>query len=156
MRSLTKLQLNNNYIEKIENLDMLVNLKELDLSFNRVAKIENLDTLVNLEKLCLYDNIIEKLENMDTLKNLTILSIGKNQISDRENILYLRNFDKLTSLNMALNPCAEAQDFRIYVAIFLPKVVYYEYKRLSESERDTGNLNLRGRRYNIVCFLGYK
>nr|CAI5846272.1 unnamed protein product [Callosobruchus analis] len=139
MQSLTKLQLNNNYIEKIENLDMLINLKELDLSFNRIAKIENLDALVNLEKLCLYDNIIEKIENMDTLKNLTILSIGKNQISDSENVLYLRKFDKLTSLNMALNPCAEAPNFRIYIATFLPKVVYYEYKRLSESEREEGN-----------------
>ncbi|VEN50480.1 unnamed protein product, partial [Callosobruchus maculatus] len=138
MKSLTKLQLNNNYIEKIENLEMLVNLKELDLSFNRVAKIENMDTLVNLEKLCLYDNIIEKIENMDTLKNLTILTIGKNQINDRENIYYLRKFDKLTSLNMALNPCAEKPDFRIYVATFVPKLVYYEYKRLSESEREEG------------------
>nr|CAI5846270.1 unnamed protein product [Callosobruchus analis] len=150
MQSLTKLQLNNNYIEKIENLDMLINLKELDLSFNRIAKIENLDALVNLEKLCLYDNIIEKIENMDTLKNLTILSIGKNQISDSENVLYLRKFDKLTSLNMALNPCAEAPNFRIYIATFLPKVVYYEYKRLSESEREEGAAKFETELLNLL------
>ncbi|CAH2005048.1 unnamed protein product [Acanthoscelides obtectus] len=138
MKGLTKLQLNNNYIEKIENIHMLVNLKELDLSFNRVSKIENLETLVNLEKLCLYDNLIEVIENMDTLKNLTILTIGKNLIRERENVLYLRKFKKLTSLNMAQNPCAEAADFRIYIAVFLPKVVYYEYKRLFETEREEG------------------
>lgn len=43
MTGLTKLQLGNNIIEKIEHLDDLVNLKELDLSFNRIKVIENLE-----------------------------------------------------------------------------------------------------------------
>lgn len=43
LTSLTKLQLGNNIIEKIENLDSLVNLRELDLSFNHIKVIENLD-----------------------------------------------------------------------------------------------------------------
>lgn len=41
--ALTKLQLGNNIIRKIENLDSLVNLKQLDLSFNNIKVIENLD-----------------------------------------------------------------------------------------------------------------
>lgn len=43
MTSLTKLQLGNNIIEKIENLDSLVNLRELDLSFNHIKVIEDLE-----------------------------------------------------------------------------------------------------------------
>ena len=38
LNKLTKLCLDNNVIEKIENLDSLVNLKWLDLSFNNIKK----------------------------------------------------------------------------------------------------------------------
>nr|XP_023015582.1 dynein regulatory complex subunit 3-like [Leptinotarsa decemlineata] len=138
LKSLTKLQLNNNFIEKIENLETLVKLEELDLSFNKINKIENLDKLVNLRKLSLFDNLLKKIENMDTLTKLTIFTIGKNKIDDMKNIHYLRKFSKLTSLNMAHNPCAEQKNFRIYVAAFLPQLVYYEYKRIEETEREEG------------------
>ena len=37
---LTKLCLDNNFIEEIKNLDFLVSLKWLDLSFNKIRKIE--------------------------------------------------------------------------------------------------------------------
>lgn len=40
LERLTKLQLDNNVINKIENLAHLVNLKWLDLSFNNIQKIE--------------------------------------------------------------------------------------------------------------------
>lgn len=139
LKSLTILQLNNNYIEKIENIETLVHLRELDLSFNRISKIENLDTLVNLTKLCLYENLIEKLENMDTLTKLQIFTVGKNKIADRGDVLYLRRFPELTSLNMAYNRCTLGEPgFRKYVAAFLPQVVYYEYKRIDQTERDSG------------------
>jgi hypothetical protein len=53
---LEKLQLDNNIIQKIENLDHLVNLHWLDLSFNLVKEIEGLDKLVNLKDLSLFNN----------------------------------------------------------------------------------------------------
>lgn len=142
LKSLTKLQLNNNYIEKIENLETLIHLKKLDLSFNRIGKIENLDTHVKLEKLSLYDNLIETLENMSTLKNLSIFSIGKNRIKDRSNVNYLRILPKLASVNMAGNPCTKDENFRRYVAAFLPQLVYYEYRRIGEDERMEGKSNV--------------
>lgn len=43
MTGLTELHLANNIIDKIENLDYLVNLTNLDLSFNRIKVIENLE-----------------------------------------------------------------------------------------------------------------
>ncbi|XP_044269077.1 dynein regulatory complex subunit 3-like isoform X2 [Tribolium madens] len=138
LNSLTKLNLNNNLLEKIENLESLVNLIELNLSFNKIARIENLDELRNLEKLSLYENEITVLENMDTLTKLTVFSIGRNKIDDLDNILYLRRFGNLKSLNLVGNPCAEDEDFRLFIAAFLPQLVYYEYKLIYDSERELG------------------
>ncbi|ENN76938.1 hypothetical protein D910_07071, partial [Dendroctonus ponderosae] len=129
LQSLVKLSLNNNFIEKIENLETLIHLRELDLSFNKIRKIENLETLINLEKVTFYENLIETIENLDNQTKLTVISIGKNAYEPRLS---------LTSLNMAGNPCAEEQDYRLYVAAFLPTLVYYEYKRIDEDERKQG------------------
>jgi len=57
------------------------------------------------------------------------IQTGKNRISDKTCVTYFRRFTALTSLNMAGNPCAEEPDFRLYIAAFLPTLVYYEYKR---------------------------
>ncbi|KAL1488953.1 hypothetical protein ABEB36_014737 [Hypothenemus hampei] len=138
LKSLVKLAMNNNLIEKIENLETLIHLRELDLSFNKIKKIENLEKLINLEKITFYENLIETIENLDNQKKLTVFSIGKNQILDRTNVHYFRITSKLTSLNMTGNPCAEEENFRLYVAAFLPTLVYYEYKRLDEKERAEG------------------
>lgn len=47
------------------------------MSFNKINKIENLDALINLEKITFYENLIETVENMDNQKKLTVISIGK-------------------------------------------------------------------------------
>ncbi|XP_056641566.1 dynein regulatory complex subunit 3-like [Diorhabda sublineata] len=138
-KSLVKLKLNNNYIEKIENLSMLVHLEELDLSFNKISKIENVESLTKLKKLKLYENLIEKIEGLDNLKHLAVLSLGRNKISDKTEIHYLRQFN-LISLNMAYNPCTEDENFRLYVAVFLPNMDYYEYKKITDTEREQGNI----------------
>lgn len=59
---LEKLQLDNNLIERIENLDHLVNLKWLgkifysDLSFNCIKEIKGLEKLTQITDLSLYNN----------------------------------------------------------------------------------------------------
>jgi Leucine-rich repeat (LRR) protein len=59
---LEKLQLDNNLIERIENLDHLVNLKwlgkilYLDLSFNCIKEIKGLEKLTQITDLSLYNN----------------------------------------------------------------------------------------------------
>ncbi|KAK6632612.1 hypothetical protein RUM43_013380 [Polyplax serrata] len=137
LTGLTKLQLCNNLIEKIENLEVLVNLEELDLSFNYIERIENLDTLTNLEVLTLFQNRIKVLENMKCLSNLTVFSIGNNFITDQSNVLYLRTFAKLKSLNMAGNPICEEDNFVKYIIAYLPNLVYYEYRMVTKAEKET-------------------
>lgn len=117
--SLTKLQLDNNMIEKIQGLEKLLNLVwlgeftclfifqnlptspfksfatkletsfHLDLSFNNIEVIEGLDTLVKLQDLSLYNNCISLIKNMDTLEKLQILSLGKNVIAQLDNVSWI-------------------------------------------------------------------
>ncbi|XP_044745262.1 dynein regulatory complex subunit 3-like [Coccinella septempunctata] len=139
MKNLKILKMDNNFIEKIENLEDLTQLMELDLSFNKITKIENLNTLIKLKKLSLFDNRISAIENMDDLKNLTILSIGRNSIMDWKNIVYLRRLPALRSLNMADNPCCSLKDFKYFIATFLPDLQYYEYRSITAIERKIGD-----------------
>jgi Leucine-rich repeat (LRR) protein len=79
--------LDNNIIEKIENIDHLTNLKWLDLSFNRIKTIEGLDKLVNLTDLTLYNNQITFIDGLHNCNKLNIFSIGNNLIRSFEEVL---------------------------------------------------------------------
>ncbi|XP_031826425.1 dynein regulatory complex subunit 3 isoform X2 [Nomia melanderi] len=135
MPNLVKLKLSNNIIKKIENLDTLIHLKELDLSFNHINVMENLNCLIKLETLLLYNNEITKIENIDNLYNLAIFSIGNNLITDWEHVLYLRKFKKLRSLNMSGNPCTNKSGYSDYIFAFIPQLLYYQYKMITNEER---------------------
>lgn len=37
------------------------------------------------------------------------------------------------------NPCSRDDDFRMYVATFLPQIQYYSYVLIMTEERDAGN-----------------
>lgn len=87
MVRLEKLQLDNNVIDKIENLGHLVHLKWLDLSFNNIRSIEGLENLVNLTDLSLYNNHISFLGGLENCIKLNIFSIGNNQITTFEEII---------------------------------------------------------------------
>ena len=103
---ITELDLSNFGINKINNLDSLVNLTTLYLSKNQITTIENLDSLVNLTVLSLNQNEILKIENLDSLVNLTYLYLNSNQITTIENLDSLVN---LTILNLNSNQITTAQ-----------------------------------------------
>ncbi|XP_076386115.1 dynein regulatory complex subunit 3 isoform X2 [Megachile rotundata] len=150
--NLVKLKLSNNIIEKIENLDYLVNLKELDLSFNRISIIENLHNLTKLEILLLFNNEISTVQGIDSLFNLTIFSIGNNVITDWDHVMYLRKFKKLQSLNMHGNPCTEKDGYLEYVFAFIPQLIYYQYKMITNEQRDAAI----EKHYRALCTLQEK
>mmetsp|Transcript_9653 Transcript_9653/g.15802 ORF Transcript_9653/g.15802 Transcript_9653/m.15802 type:complete len:558 (+) Transcript_9653:161-1834(+) len=132
--SLTKLQLDNNIIERTENLSGLRNLTWLDLSFNNIEKIEGLEALVNLTDLSLFNNRITTVENLDTLLNLTVLSIGNNNIKQYDTtIQYLRKFQNLRCLNLAGNPMCKDQDYKNYVLAFLKFLTYLDYRLVDDA-----------------------
>ncbi|XP_070188419.1 dynein regulatory complex subunit 3-like [Littorina saxatilis] len=133
--NLTKLQLDNNIIEKIEGIDMLVNIVWLDLSFNNIEVIEGLDALTKLEDLTLYNNRISRIENMDTLMALQVFSIGNNDLKELETISYLRRFRKLKTLNLSNNPFCELDNYKQYVAAFLPDLEFLDYRLLDDQTK---------------------
>ncbi|XP_050351560.1 dynein regulatory complex subunit 3-like [Nymphalis io] len=144
LKSLKKLTLAHNLIEKIENLELLTGLNELDLSFNKIEKIENLDELVNLEVLTLFHNRIRKLENMDTLENLLVFSIGDNLIEDYKEMSYMRRFRKLRSVSFKGNPCCDDPMTNQFLKSALTRVTYLDYKLIAEEERESGRALFRG------------
>lgn len=99
LTSLTFLNLEENAIEKIENLNT-PNLIVLNLSDNRIIKIENLGKLTKLEKLDMSNNLIGTIENMQHLKNLIHLNLSFNVIQEIQNIDHLC---KLKLLNLSNN-----------------------------------------------------
>lgn len=133
--NLTRLQLDNNIIEKIEGIDMLVNLVWLDLSFNNIEVIEGLDSLKKLEDLTLYNNRISRIENMDTLVNLQVFSVGNNDLKELENITYLRRLKKLKTVNLSNNPFCEFENYKQYVAAFLPHLEFLDYRLLDDQTK---------------------
>ncbi|KAJ3123148.1 Dynein regulatory complex subunit 3 [Nowakowskiella sp. JEL0407] len=130
--NLTKLQLDNNIIERIENIGFLKNLQWLDLSFNNITQIEGLDKLTNLTDLSLYNNRISKIENMEDLFNLQVFSIGNNNLTVLENLSYLSRFENLRVLNAAGNSLCKNPNYRHYVLAHIRNLKYLDYRLVDE------------------------
>lgn len=132
--TLTKLQLDNNVISKIENLDHLVHLTWLDLSFNNIKKIEGLSKLSKLTDLSLYNNAITTIENLEALTALTVLSMGNNKIDVLENLIYLRQFKGLRLINFAGNPISKKPDYRPYILSHIKNLKYLDYRLVNKDQ----------------------
>lgn len=75
------LNLQNNEIDKIENLVSLPNLTFLDLSSNQLSDIQNITTLVHLKVLILSKNLITSLNrHLECFKMLDVLDLHDNRI----------------------------------------------------------------------------
>lgn len=97
---ITKLDLRNKSLIKIEGLEEFYNLESLYLSNNKIKEITGLETLEKLRFLSLDNNEISKMQGFENLKNLRTLSLNNNQI---ETIEGLEKLTKLTSLNLNNN-----------------------------------------------------
>ena len=146
LKNLTRLFLDNNFIEAISGLEKLVNLEWLDLSFNKITKIENISSLKKLKVLALFSNEIVEVENLDSLLELEVLRLGNNKICSKTAIIYLRRLPKLRTLSLKGNAVTRYKDFDGYVSAFLPNLMYYEFKmvdsrlRKSHTEKNQGEI----------------
>lgn len=94
------LNLQHNFISKIENLLSLPNLIFLDLYNNQIREIAALHTVPTLRVLMLGKNQIDKIKNLQNLTKLDVLDLHNNKISKIENINQLT---ELRVLNLANN-----------------------------------------------------
>ncbi len=140
MEKLTKLQLDNNIITKIQGLDGLVNLKWLDLSFNLITKIEGLDKCTKLSDLSLFKNHIETLSGLDNLKELNVLSVGSNKILNLEDTIdYLRKLkNRLEVLRISDNSFQKQRtaEYKKYTIARLKQLKYIDYELIEAKERE--------------------
>ena len=150
LKSLTRLFLDNNFIESITGLDPLTNLEWLDLSFNKIAKIENLAKLTKLKVLALFSNEIVEVENLESLQELEVLRLGNNKIANKACIIYLRKLGKLRTLSLKGNPVTKLKEFDGYVSAFLPKLMYFEFKMVDERLRKTHTEKNQGEIFKVL------
>lgn len=74
------LWLENNGIERIENLSNQSQLRNLYLQYNVIMKIENLEHLLMLDTLNVCHNFIEKLENICKFKPQHHIALSQSRI----------------------------------------------------------------------------
>ncbi|EER11375.1 leucine-rich repeat protein, putative [Perkinsus marinus ATCC 50983] len=134
------LYLDNNYIDKISNLECLPNLMWLDLSFNQITKIEGLEKLPKLQDLSLFNNLITEISGLDGCPELTVLSLGRNRIRDLRHVEYLRRFKKLRCLCLAGNPICDSISYRQHIYAYLGqpgRLKYLDYMLIDHTEAQT-------------------
>jgi protein TilB len=105
--------LQNNYIEKIQHLNRLIELEYLNMALNNVTVIEGLEGCEKLNKLDLTCNFIVDLVSVEALKPNPLL---------RE--LYLIG-----------NPCDKFEGYREFVIGTLPQLKYFDGTEITPSER---------------------
>ncbi|CEG38279.1 Protein phosphatase 1, regulatory subunit, and related proteins [Plasmopara halstedii] len=117
-RKLRILYLQNNIIDKIEDLTHLKELRYLNLALNNISKIEGLQNCEFLEKLDLTLNFVD----FDTLE---------------ESIDHLKPLQHLRELYMLGNPCQSSWEtgFREYVIAALPQIEILDGKEVQRSDR---------------------
>lgn len=99
-KNLRVIYLQNNCLQKIENLDFARHLSHLYLQCNSINKIENLKNLVNLQKLFLGQNCIAVVEGLENLRHLQELHIEKQQLDAGEKLC----FDPRNLFTLAVSP----------------------------------------------------
>lgn len=52
-------------------------------------------------------------------------------------VVYLRDFKSLRSLNTCDNPCTEMDGYLDYLFAFVPQLIYYQYRIISENTRQS-------------------
>ncbi|POM76304.1 U2 small nuclear ribonucleoprotein A' [Phytophthora palmivora] len=117
-RKLRILYLQNNIIEKIEDLTHMKELRYLNLALNNISKIEGLQSCEFLNKLDLTVNFVD----FDTLE---------------ESIDHLKPLQHLRELYMLGNPCQSNWEmgFREFIIASLPQLEILDGKEIQRSDR---------------------
>lgn len=124
LKCIKKLSLQSNRLTSMSGLKECVALEELYLSHNGISQMEGLSTLLNLRVLDVSSN---KLTSINDIENLTLLEdlwLNDNQISSLEGIAgeVSGSREKLTTIYLEHNPCANSQDYITTVRKTFPNI----------------------------------
>ncbi len=98
LEAITKLELNNSRISKLDGLEKFTSLTELNISNNGVVDISPLASLKNLTSLSAYGNAMTDLSAISDLTKLEYLNVSKNRFIDSTNNSVTKSISKLTNL----------------------------------------------------------
>ncbi|SBS93384.1 leucine-rich repeat protein (LRR13) [Plasmodium malariae] len=122
-RNLKILLLQNNLIEKIENLSQMKKLEYLNLALNNITVIENLEKCESLRKLDLTLNFID----VSTIER-SINNLKKNE--------------KLKELYMMGNPCASWEHLKFFIIFHLENLQVLDGSDILMSDRIKSKQNI--------------
>lgn len=127
-RQLQQVFLQNNLIEKIENLYHLKDLRYLNLAVNSITKIEGLESNEMLQKLDLTVNYVTDLLSVENLKS---------------------NYN-LRELSLLGNPVTRIKGYRLFVVGTLPQLQLLDSEEITKTERILAEQNMNGLRIKIA------
>ena len=139
LTTLEEISLHQESIERIENLEFYCrHIKILYLQDNIIEKLENLDKLKELEYLNLAVNSIQKIENLEKCESLNKLDLTMNFV-DIENLKEscdcLSKVPSLREIYLTGNQCEKFKYCREYVIGRCPQIIIYDGNEVKKSER---------------------
>ena len=139
LQTLEEISLHQENIEKIENLEYYCrHIKILYLQDNIIEKLENLDKLKELEYLNLAVNSIQTIENLEKCESLNKLDLTMNFV-DIENLKEscdcLSKVPSLREIYLTGNPCEKFKYCREYIIGRCPQIIIYDGNEVKKSER---------------------
>ncbi|RNA31872.1 centrosomal of 97 kDa [Brachionus plicatilis] len=142
--------LDNNFLNKLENLESFHNLKNLSLGNNRLVEIKSICQLVKLEYVNLLNNSLIDLQPFKQLRNLIWLNISGNQIKNLDALKYniyleyldasensisclsdIRVLTKLHTLNLSGNDIQSLKDFSNFLPVSI-KNLHLSYNSIDD------------------------
>ena len=143
--------------------------RELNLRGYSIQEIANLGaTRDDVDAINLSDNIIRKLHNVPLLKRLKTISLGNNcvdfimadlhkvapnlhtlllsgnSIASIREVEKLRGLKNLRTLSLEENPVAQTDNYRQLVIQALPQLIFLDFQRVTQAERDAVSVQGRG------------
>ena len=147
LTNLEEIALHQLNITKIENFDKLCrHIKILLLQNNQIEKMENLSKLKELEYLNLALNNLEKIENLENCENLNKLDLTCNFINlanFRESLFNLKKCEKLKEIYFTGNPCTNFSNYRDMVISIVTQLITIDGKEIKPSERILAKQNYK-------------
>ncbi|NWY20362.1 LRC46 protein, partial [Aphelocoma coerulescens] len=114
------IRLDRENISSIGKLRRLAEIHSLYLQQNQIEKIENLDSFPNLRFLCLAGNRIQRVQNLQALPHLSALDLSHNQIRVLDTEELPRS---LQILDLTGNECTRQDGYRDLVVAALPRLL---------------------------------
>ena len=135
--TLEEISLHQQHLQKLEYINRVCSkLKILQLQDNCIERLENLSRLKSLEYLNMAMNNIEFLENLEGLESLNKLDLTLNFVGElSQGLTCLRQLPTLHHLYLMGNPCAEFSGYREFVIATLTRLKTLDGTLITKSER---------------------